>query len=340
MRLRPLAARGWLSFALMATAAVFAGCMPKLHLRLPATIEVVDALTGEPVAGAEIVQCEQGEYFRAGYRERAVTGADGSARMIVMAALDWTWWEISRSDPGNSGYEQEQTFYGVGFSQIPREFTEISKDHYRAPLWPSLEIAVELPTDFIGLIALKGESEDSPDGRGWKPPLSVGDRMTRRAVVRPDSPGTIAYPSSIGGMRGFGFPAGHMLRRNGAWLLMRGPFEGLSWHLLKKGKWEVVKQYESEVLAWRIGLYARPPELGDRWNIWFVGSLVDLRAFISANSLKCHGEPRQLTDCKSDIAATRSFDWDDMLPLLGEPRRIIPEWTEREWPPREANNNR
>ncbi len=235
MKPRRPAAHRWCLRAIMAAAAACAGCMPKLHLRLPATIEVVDALTGEPVAGAEIVQCEQGEYFRRGYREDAVTGADGSARIIVMAGLDWSWWEISRSDAPKSAYLQSQTFYGVGFSQIPREFTELAKDRYRAPLWPTLEIAIELPDDFTGLIALRGESEDSPDGRGWKPPLTVGDGMTRRAVVRPDSPGTIAYPSSIGGMRGFGFPSGMMLRRNGAWLWQRGAFEPLSWHLLKKG---------------------------------------------------------------------------------------------------------
>lgn len=319
------------------------GCFRQFHLRVPVTIKVVDGLTGLPAEGALITQKEWNQKFRPTIdRSRAFTGPDGCSRFVLLSGLDGSYWQILAGDPmlpENLEVETGRFFNGRGFSQIPSEFKEISKDFYIAPLWPALDIVIELPQDFIGMIAEVKLAEDSPDGRGWKPPLSVSEGAARRAVVRPDAHGVVSYPGTIAGVQGFDFQAGRNFRRNEVWINPTSPWDSIAPRKYVDGKIVNVPIDPLEVHAWTIAIEDRPEELLDVTRVTFVGSLVDLRAWIVANSL-VSGKNSRLKYEPVDVAALRHFTAKSLLKLVPIPEPVVPEWHERKqnrWKPYRPN---
>ncbi len=326
------ARRVWFTCALAAAVLVLGGCFRKFHLRLPVTIEVVDGLTGLPVEGAFISQGKTvGKFDPKIDRSVATTGPDGTARFVVLCWMDGTYWQIFAGDPmlpDNLKTEGGRFFNGRGFSQIPPEFTELSKDYYRAPLWPPLSIVIDLPPDFIGMVAEVKLDEDSKGGAGWKPPLIVSEGMRRRARVRPDAHGVVSYPGTIDGVKGFDFQAGRGFRRNEQWLEQVGPWDSL---VKRRGyideKPVLVPIDELEVRAWRIALEEYPDESPNVTRVFFIGSLIDLRAWIVASAVEPSKHERLKYE-PADIAAFRLFDAQSVLKLVAAAEPVIPEWTE------------
>ena len=94
-----------------------------------------------------------------------------------------------------------------------------------------------------------------------------------------------------------------------------------------------------EVHAWTIAIEDRPEESLDVTRVTFVGSLVDLRAWIVANAL-VSGKNSRLKYEPVDVPAFRHFTAKSLLKLVPIPEPVVPEWHERKqnrWKPYRPN---
>ena len=132
--------------------APIAGCF-RPHLTQSVEIEVFDAITSEPVAGASVVHGAPTGKFESTLQEDATADAAGVATIDSLRLVDDAWWQLARSD---ALHAQHGPYYnGTGWSQIPSEFERVASparlNRYRAPLWPDIWMLIEVPTGFRGL---------------------------------------------------------------------------------------------------------------------------------------------------------------------------------------------
>lgn len=284
------------------------GCFSRLHVTQPIEVEVFDALSGEPIVGGTVSQGAPVGFFERSLHEEAVTDANGVAHLRVIRLVDDSWWQLSRDtacDPELSG-----PFYdGVGLSQIPSEFTEVSTPssvrRYRAPLWPHMWLSIELPAEFRGPLSWHVLSCDAASSSGWIPPAQLASSKTDPTVhfsarATPDANGAVAHPTTIGGVRGFGFhnyngdaSAGVFL---GGVLLRRISATSEPYDLERveeatatpSGHWKRIPMKPETVHAWELRAHhvtGAPPSWPTVRYAWFIGSRDELRAWLRTNSL-------------------------------------------------------
>ena len=288
------------------TALPLAACF-RPHLLQPVEIEVFDAITREPVAGAQIDHGAPTGKFEASIQESATTDAAGVATIASIRLVDDSWWQIARSDARDA--PRGPYYAGEGWSQIPRAFEEVETldgpRRFRAPLWPDIFVVAELPEGFRGVCSWVAIDTDAAPDAGWLPPAeSLGARFERgarfRAALRPDAAGVIAHPTAVGGVRGFeptNFDGSRSpaFRLGGAHLDVVEPgSELVVRRILGSGpgpgsRIEVVPLDPAVVRAWRLWSWRVPGEPVARSqprDAWFVGTLDELHAWLEANDLR------------------------------------------------------
>lgn len=260
-----------------------ASCTP-FHTRNPVTVEVIDGLTGRPVAGANVDQNMQTGKFGRSLHVEATAADDGMATINTFGGASLSFWTVNAAGP---------TYHGVGWSQIPSEFAPVKERsgavRYVAPSWPSMYLRIELPEGYRGLVVEWPVEVDVPRSSGWMPPMSVEPGQQRRAVAAANEHGVVAPPASIGGIAGFQFVPER-------WLVVGGtPLNRLN----DVGPYTIMRLKTAEesatVRVWEIG-YEEPfsfrtiaPQ-GTSARVleplvWFVGSEHDLREWVQRNSI-------------------------------------------------------
>ena len=342
------------ALAFIALTPTLTGCF-RPHLTHPIEIEVFDAISLEPVAGAEITHGAATGKFERSLRERATTDASGLAKMESIRMVNDAWWQLSRSDARDA--QCGPLYEGVGLSQMPREFERVEitdttvplRHHtrYRAPLWPKIEFVFDLPNGFRGLLVWNAVAVDAAADSGWLPPIDMRPARFEsdacfRASLRPNAAGVVAHPTTVGGVPGFephgwktGF--GTILRLNGAPVFQVEATDTLVTRRVveapvasprvgapsTKLNIEETPCDPSVVRAWQLrawhamGAPRSYAGMQERWpEIWFIGSLDELRAWLAANDL--HGldvgfghrvDP-------NDAAAQRVYAAHKLRPLL------------------------
>ena len=260
-----------------------ASCTP-FHTRNPVTFEVIDGLTGRPVAGANIAQSVQTGKFGRQLHAEANAADDGMATINTFGGASPSYWTVNGAGP---------TYLGVGYSQIPPDFTRITERsgavRYIAPSWPSMYLRIKLPEGYRGLVVEWPAEFDVPRSSGWMPPMSVEPGQQRRAVAAANEHGVVAPPTSIGGIAGFQFVPER-------WLMVGGtPINRIN----DVGPFTILRPPTAEesatVRVWEIG-YEEPFSF---WTskpqgtsarvleplVWFFGSEHDLREWVRRNSI-------------------------------------------------------
>ena len=319
-----------------------AGCF-RPHFTQPVEIEVFDAITREPVAGARIDHGAPTGKFQATIQESATADAAGVATIASIRLVDDSWWQIARSDA--CGAPQGPYYAGEGWSQIPRAFEEVEKvdgrRRFRAPLWPAIRAVVELPAGFRGVFAWVAVDTDAAPDAGWLPPADLlparlEEGAAFRAALRPDAAGVIAHPMSVGGVRGYGpinFDGSRspIVRLGGERLdVVEAGSEVVIRRVLRsgsepQGRLEIVPLDAAVVRAWRLWSWRVPGEpisASRPRDAWFVGSLDDLRAWLEANGLRPLNPNSGLRLDSEDRAARRVYAAHALAPLI--PRASAP----------------
>ncbi|MEY2794615.1 MAG: hypothetical protein RIR10_331 [Planctomycetota bacterium] len=323
------------------------GCLPRLHGKHPVEIEVFDALTLEPVAGAEITNGAPTDKFQPTLREHATTDANGRATIRSIRLVDDAWWQVCRTSAMNAPCGPY--YEGVGLSQMPSEFEEIKiagkPTRYRAPLWPTIMFSIDLPSDYRGLLVLRMVDGDVAADSGWRPPaelfpIRLEANSTLRAALKPNSDGVVTSPRSIAGVRGFLPDAPNMPH-----VIVNMAGKPLPWvdttdALFRREVIEVatpdpnddpsaklVKLVETPidatvVRAWNLRVFdvpGAPPSYTaaqDPWlKLWFIGSLDELREWLTARHLRGLSWRGSIADT-NDPAATRAFAAHKLRPLV------------------------
>lgn len=327
--------------------ALLGGCLPRMHVTHPVEIEVFDALTLEPVSGAEIRHGAPTDKFQPTLSEHATTDAHGSATIRSIRLVDDAWWKICRTSaidaPCGPYYE------GVGLSQMPEEFEEIKINgrptRYRAPLWPTIMFSIDLPADFRGLLVWSNVDDDVAADSGWRPPtellpMRLEANSTLRAALKPNVDGVATSPRSIAGVRGCvpdavnmphvivnmdGQPLPWMdatdalFRREVTSVPTLDPNDDPS---AMSGKIVETQVDATLVRAWilrPLHVPGEPPSSADAretWSrLWFIGSLDELRAWLIANDLRGLSWRGSVADA-NDFAAKRVFAAHKLRPLV------------------------
>ncbi len=313
------------------------GCV-RPNVKQTVEIEVFDAISGEPVAGACIVHGAPTEKFTAVLFERATADARGVAKIESIRLVDDAWWQIRRGDPTKS---QEAPFYdGVGWSQIPREFEQVASDswhtRYRAPLWPDIELVINVPASYRGILAWNSVDADAARDSGWLPPeemLKARFDPTGyfRAVAQPDASGVVAHPTRVAGVAGYkpttyesyGGPAVWI---DGTRLDIVEPASDLWKRRIIKdatihggGYVESTPVDATVVRAWRLRAHripGAPDNHFGQYYAWFIGSLDELRAWLNEHKLRPLKGNLGLHIDSDDPAATRIYPAHELWPLI------------------------
>ncbi len=196
----------WL-MTLAACVLTLAGCTSMAHTRVPTTLIVVDAITGKPAPNIHIHQASLTGYISRPIMSDATTGDDGRVLFdVVYARGRGSLWRLARPNEAAADRPATRGTWSWGTQNpLPPEFEQLADDQYRIPLWPSLTLVIELPSDFVGLVIETPTFEPSQNGLGWMPPKSIDGMANRVALVKPDANGVVSYPTCIAGFRGFGF---------------------------------------------------------------------------------------------------------------------------------------
>jgi len=326
--------------AIVGSAAAFAlasGCT-RIHVKRTVQIEVYDAISLEPVAEARVEHGAPTGKFLKPLSESAKTGVDGIASIESIQLVGDAWWHIQR---GNAAEDQRAPYFeGAGWSQIPREFTLVAsgsaRKRYRAPLWPDIRIAIEVPAGHRGVIAWNAVEIDAGADSGWLPPEEL--RAARldgeafyRAIARPDDSGAVAHPTSVAGVPGykpssFEWWTSPAILIDGERIEVVDPGAALSdynWIADSSqrygGSWEPIPMDTTRVRAWRLRAH-RIPRAPD-WYFglefaWFIGSLDELRAWAAAHELKPLDRNAGSPVESSDLATTRVYAAGTLFPLI------------------------
>ncbi len=321
--------------ALVTTA--LGGCF-RPHVTQKVEIEVFDAISGEPVAGACVMHGAPTDKFTAVLFEEATTDARGVATIESIRLVDDAWWQVRRGDRTKS---QEAPYYeGVGWSQVPAEFAQVTSDswhtRYRAPLWPEMVFVINVPADYRGILAWNKVDTDAARDSGWLPPADMlharfDPKGYFRAIVQPDASGVVAHPSMVAGVPGydpttfesFGGPA---VWRDGTRLDIVDPSSDL-WKKRRVkdatmhggGYVESTPIDATLVRAWRLRAHripGAPDNYFGQYYAWFIGSLDELRAWLNEHELKPLDRSLGWRVDSDDPAATRIYPAHTLYPLI------------------------
>jgi hypothetical protein len=336
----------WL-MTLAACVLTLAGCTSMAHTRVPTTLIVVDAITGKPAPNIHIHQASLTGYISRPIMSDATTGDDGRVLFdVVYARGRGSLWRLAR--PNEAAADRPATRGTLSWGTeppLPPEFEQLADDQYRIPLWPSLTLVIELPSDFVGLVIETPTFEPSQNGLGWMPPKSIDGMANRVALVKPDANGVVSYPTCIAGFRGFGFDGDTTFYRRNTHTQGLEPVKVI-WAtepITSLNESTGVREPSSRdftcVYAWSIWVANFPRVYlpgDDAWSqathrsrVWFVGTLADLRRWIVEHHLvttKSHDSDFDRTE----PAAVRGFDAVQLLPLIPSPapQSTLPVWIE------------
>jgi hypothetical protein len=324
-RLTPLA-----GLLVIATGLALPGCTP-FHTTRPVQIEVVDGLTGQPARDVKVGQMVATTKFERELRAVATSDAHGS---LVINAIDTSrdsYWWVGRDGP---------TYIGHGGRRLPSAFRQVQRDDgtvaFIAPAWPTMNLRIALPEAFKGPVVVLPSRDDVPHSSGWMPRATVAADDTLVAVSKasiastPGSGAHLAYPTSIGGVPGFGF------KRNAVLLRGHTPLR-----IINAGSQSPTSRGESSdpsaTFAWEIYLAVDSrgerdatalPFEPDEARMWFVGTEAELHAWLDGAQLK---PTDAMLTSRDPLAGRRQVTWASALPML---RRSWtgqlsdePEWT-------------
>jgi len=313
------------------------GCT-RIHIKEPVQIEVIDAISLEPVPDARVEHGVPTSKFERELRENGTTDASGIASIDSIRLVDDAWWCIRR---GNAAADQWAPYYeGAGWSQMPPEFTLVAsgvgRTRYRAPLWPDIRVAIDVPAGYRGIVAWNAVEADVGADSGWLPPEDLrparlhGDEFYR-AIARPNDAGAVAHPTSVAGVPGYKptsfepwtSPAismdGQRMNVVDSDAALNDSFWCADSSMNVGGSWEPIPMDNTLVRAWRLRAHRIRGAPDRYWGpefAWFIGSLDDLRTWAAARELtpldRYTGRPVD----SGDPAATRVYAAGKLLPLI------------------------
>ncbi len=318
--------------ALAACWIALCACTSMAHTRVPTRMIVVDALTGQPAPDISINQVSRTGYISTPIVSDATTGPDGDALFdVIYAHRRSSYWRLTLAKGSTAAKPTPRATHSwQSGNPIPLEFKKLADGGYRIPLWPSTELIVELPSDFVGLVIVAPRPEDCPESCGWMPPTIVDGVSKRTAIAKPDEHGVVSYPTSIAGFRGFGFDEIHLQRWNdqsksverleSVAAYTRIPSVG------KRGASTASADHEySGVYAWGISDYDESARWESTeadwapWNhrkaIWFVGTLADLRQWVARNQLSFTEHFSYMAELREPVSI-RVYDSSQLNPIL------------------------